>query len=221
MILENPYIRVFTDGACKNNGKKGARGGFGVYIDPNLNFIEARTFSRPVDNPTNNRCELLAIVMGLYIIYRHLKFITKYKPDVTISIEDIELSLYTDSKYSYDCAVKWINNWKKRGWKKANGDDVKNVDLLADLDKYTKLILVHNHKGIKFHHVRSHRPKPKGGEDTEEYRSWFGNDLADRLANHGVEMKSDYEDEMELSDKELKHVGMSREKFERYKKNDK
>lgn len=219
MALVNPYIRVFTDGACKNNGKKNAKGGFGIYIDTNLNFIETRTFSQPVDNPTNNRCELLGIVMGLYIIYRHLKTIIKLNPDVFISVEDIDISLYTDSKYSYDCAVKWINNWKKRGWVKSNGEKVKNIDLLRDLDKYTKLIIVHNHKGIKFHHVRSHKPEPKCSKNKDEYRIWFGNDLADRLANHGVEMKNENEDEMELTDKELKYIGVSRETFERYKKN--
>ena len=217
MVLENPYIRVFTDGACKNNGKKNAKGGFGIYIDTNLNFIETRTFSGPVEDPTNNRCELLAIVMGLYVIHRHLKTIVRFKPDVTISIEDIELSLYTDSQYSYNCAVKWINNWSRNNWVKANGEDVKNIDMLSDIDKYTKLILVHNHRGIRFHHVRSHRPRPKGSKKTDEYRIWYGNDLADRLANHGVQMKNQEDGDMDLSDEDLKMIGISREAFEGYR----
>ena len=31
---------------------------------------------------------------------------------------------------------RWCKNWKKRNWKKSNGDDVLNVDLIACLDKY-------------------------------------------------------------------------------------
>ncbi len=79
-----------------------------------------------------------------------------------------EVELYTDSKYVKDGLTKWIFNWKKNGWKTANKKPVKNVELWQELDKAEQR---HN---INWHWVKGH--------DGDEM-----NDLADRLANEGME----------------------------------
>ena len=59
-IIGDDILKVFTDGACNNNGRENAKAGFGVYFGPN----DGRNVSEPVPSPlpqTNNVGELLAI----------------------------------------------------------------------------------------------------------------------------------------------------------------
>ena len=48
------------------------------------------------------------------------------------------IELYTASKYTKDGIEKWIFKWKKNGWKTANRQDVKNIDLWKNLDELNK-----------------------------------------------------------------------------------
>lgn len=62
---------------------------------------------------TNNRMELRAAIAAL----------------ASLS-EPCEVELHSDSKYLIDAITKkWIEGWKKRGWKTAGKDPVKNQDL--------------------------------------------------------------------------------------------
>ena len=62
---------------------------------------------------TNNRMELRAAIAAL----EDLK-------------EPCEVELHSDSKYLIDAiSKKWIDGWKKRGWKTAAKEPVKNQDL--------------------------------------------------------------------------------------------
>ena len=52
-------LKVYTDGACSNNGKLNAKAGFGVYFGKN----DSRNISkRVIGKQTNNVAELLAII---------------------------------------------------------------------------------------------------------------------------------------------------------------
>lgn len=81
---------------------------------------------------------------------------------------DCELTLYTDSQYVRKGITEWIINWKKRGWKTAAKKPVKNADLWQQLDEQ-----VSRHK-VNWVWVKGHA----GNE---------GNELADDLANKGVD----------------------------------
>ena len=64
-------INVYTDGACSNNGKPGAKAGIGVYFG----VEDERNVSRKISGKqTNNRAELLAImeVFQISVSYTHL-----------------------------------------------------------------------------------------------------------------------------------------------------
>ena len=89
-------INIYTDGACSGNP---GPGGWGVYIDNNG---EIKEISGSEDNTTNNRMELKAVIEAL----KHFTSKTNLK-------------LHTDSKYVMDGSSKWIENWKKNGWKTA------------------------------------------------------------------------------------------------------
>jgi ribonuclease HI len=47
---------------------------------------------------------------------------------------DGPLVFVCDSRYVIDSATTWIKGWKRRGWRKADGEPVKNQDLLVRLD---------------------------------------------------------------------------------------
>lgn len=78
------------------------------------------------------------------------------------------VELYTDSQYVRKGITEWMHGWKKNGWKTAARKPVKNEDLWRTLDEE-----VARHK-VNWHWVKGHAGNP-------------GNELADELANKGVE----------------------------------
>lgn len=79
-----------------------------------------------------------------------------------------EVILTTDSQYVRKGVTEWMKNWKRNGWRTASKAPVKNADLWQQLDQ-----LISGHT-IDWRWVKGHSGHP-------------GNELADRLANRGVE----------------------------------
>lgn len=100
---------------------------------------------------TNNRMELTAAIRALDALTRAC-----------------EVDIYTDSQYVQKGMTEWVNNWKRRGWRTADRQPVKNVDLWQQLETAAA-----RHK-VSWHWVRGH-----AGHE--------GNERADALANRGVE----------------------------------
>lgn len=67
---------------------------------------------------TNNQAELTA-VLELFRATAHL---------------DDELHVLCDSQYVINAVTKWMAGWKRKGWRKADGKPVMNVELLQLLD---------------------------------------------------------------------------------------
>jgi ribonuclease HI len=112
------HVQLITDGACKGNPGKG---GWACI----LRFGEhKRELFGASPKTTNNRMELAAVIEGL----RRLK-------------ESCTVEIITDSEYVKNGMTKWITNWKRNGWKKADKQPVNNQDLWMILDK-----LVNEHK---------------------------------------------------------------------------
>ena len=78
------------------------------------------------------------------------------------------ISLTTDSQYVRRGILEWMPDWKKRNWKTAAKKPVKNKDLWQQLDSATKQ-----------HHIEWHWVKGHAGHE--------GNELADLLANRGID----------------------------------
>lgn len=78
------------------------------------------------------------------------------------------VELYTDSQYVRKGITEWMHGWKRNGWKTAAKKPVKNAELWRELDEQ-----VARH-AINWHWVKGHAGNP-------------GNELADELANLGVE----------------------------------
>jgi iron complex transport system ATP-binding protein len=69
---------------------------------------------------TNNRMELLAVIEALQSL-----------------TGPVEARVYTDSQYVQKGISEWIHSWKRRGWKTASKEPVKNEDLWRRLDALT------------------------------------------------------------------------------------
>jgi ribonuclease HI len=69
---------------------------------------------------TNNQGELMA-VLDLFRSTAH--------------IPQEDLRILCDSQYVINSVTKWMPGWKRKGWRKADGKPVLNVDLLKELDK--------------------------------------------------------------------------------------
>jgi ribonuclease HI len=172
---ETSTIYVFSDGNCKNNGKKHARGGYSIFfpIQPNINYSEFNKTKlvNPEKEVTNNICELSAIRLIFKTILNNIKVFSKEKT----------LVICTDSQYSINCITKWNINWEKNNWKNSKGESVKNKELIQDIiDKFNQI----NNKSIKikFKHVHSHLQEPKN-KNSMEYFLWFNNDIVDSNIN--------------------------------------
>ncbi|XP_067931852.1 ribonuclease H1-like [Watersipora subatra] len=123
---------VYTDGACFNNGKYGARAGIGVWwgVGDERNVSERLT-----GRQTNNRAEICAACKAI-------------EQATALGYERLEIR--TDSKFMIDCMTKWIKGWKKNQWQISSGGPVKNKEELQILDKLCSKVTV------QWTHVRGH-----------------------------------------------------------------
>lgn len=141
----NDQIHIYTDGACKGNP---GPGGWGALLQ--YRGRELELFGGEADT-TNNRMELMAVIRGLSALKRRSRVL-----------------LVTDSKYVMQGMQEWLAGWKRRGWKTASKQPVKNQDLWQQLDE-----LVQQHD-VEWQWVAGHTGHP-------------GNERADDLANRGAE----------------------------------
>lgn len=146
-------LYIYTDGSCPGNGKKGCRGGIGVHFS---NSKHQDISDCCLDSPTNQKMELLAIQRALEMV---LPYQEKYKT----------IQLYTDSKYSIDCVIKYIVNWNKNNWKTSKNEPVKNKEIIQAIEK-----LKIQFNNLSFIHINSHT----GKQDQHS----LGNEQADKLA---------------------------------------
>jgi ribonuclease HI len=112
-----PTLLAFTDGACSGNP---GPGGWGVLLQARDGdaVLREREISGGEPLTTNNRMELLAAIHALESLDR-----------------PSSLTVVTDSAYVKGGITEWLPNWKRRGWRTAGGDAVKNDDLWRRLEE--------------------------------------------------------------------------------------
>ncbi|GJQ76926.1 putative endonuclease that specifically degrades the RNA of RNA- DNA hybrids [Trypoxylus dichotomus] len=130
---ENDHVVVYTDGACENNGYKGAKAGIGVWFGDDHPF----NVSAPVEGkPTNNAGEIQACIRAVRI---------------ALDNDIKKLCIKTDSNFVINAMTSWIKKWKKNNWKLSTGGDVKNKVDFEKLDNVCKQM-----DSIKWVHVNGH-----------------------------------------------------------------
>ena len=142
---DDDVIDIYTDGACSGNP---GPGGWGAILRAGLHEKELFGGERAT---TNNRMELLAVIEALRALKRPVK-----------------ARVYTDSQYVQKGISEWIQNWKRRGWKPAAKEPVKNADLWQALDAEAA------RHSVDWRWVRGHNGHAE-------------NERADALARRGVE----------------------------------
>ena len=105
-------IKIYTDGACKGNPGVGGWGAIIMQDEKNIELFGGE------NETTNNRMELIAVIMALKEISSNL-----------------ELTIYTDSTYVQKGISEWIKNWKVNNWRSSSKKPVKNKDLWIELDE--------------------------------------------------------------------------------------
>ena len=105
-------VDIFSDGASRGNPGPGGYGTLLRYIDRN-GGVHEKELSAGYEKTTNNRMELMGAIAGLEALT---------KP--------CEVLLTSDSRYLIDAFNKgWVDAWKRKNWRKADGKPVLNKDL--------------------------------------------------------------------------------------------
>ena len=122
-------INIFTDGACKGNP---GPGGYGVILE----YLHHRKeISCGFEKTTNNRMELMAVIVGLESLKNY----------------NLPVHIYSDSKYVIDSISKgWVFTWLNKGFK-----GKKNEDL------WRRYLDLHNKFNLTFHWIKGHAGHPE------------------------------------------------------------
>ena len=131
-------VEIFTDGASRGNPGPGGYGTILKYIDPQ-GVTHQKELSQGFRCTTNNRMELLAVIVGFEALKR-----------------PCTVDLYSDSKYVVDAFNQhWVDGWLKRNWKNAKKEPVKNIDL------WQRLLKAKEPHTVTFHWVKGHAGHPE------------------------------------------------------------
>ena len=127
-----PYqVHIYTDGAAKGNP---GPGGYGVVMEM-VGSPYKKEFLEGFRYTTNNRMELLAVIVGL----------EKLKTPKT------NVLVVSDSKYVVDSVEKgWVFGWEKKYFK-----DKKNPDL------WMRFLKIYRQHHVKFMWIKGHNNHPQ------------------------------------------------------------
>lgn len=143
--MSRKMVRLYTDGSCHGNP---GPGGWAAILEWGG---KSRELSGNDPATTNNRMEMMAVIEGL----RALK-------------EPCDVGVWTDSRYVVDGMKSWLAGWKKRGWKTASKQPVKNEELWRALDEEA------GRHSVDWNWVKGHDGHPQ-------------NERCDRLANEAID----------------------------------
>jgi ribonuclease HI len=124
-------VHIYTDGAAKGNP---GNGGYGIVMEL-VGSNYKKEFYEGFRYTTNNRMELLAVIVGLEKIT---------KPNMKVLV-------ISDSKYVVDAVEKkWVFGWEKKGFK-----DKKNPDL------WMRFLIIYRQHQVEFKWIKGHNNHPQ------------------------------------------------------------
>jgi len=129
--LKKHEVHIYTDGAAKGNP---GNGGYGVVMElVGTNY--KKEFYEGFRLTTNNRMELLAVIVGLEKLN---------KPNMSVLV-------ISDSKYVVDAVEKkWVFGWEKTGFK-----GKKNPDL------WLRFLKIYRQHQVDFKWIKGHNNHPQ------------------------------------------------------------
>jgi len=155
--LDTKYLRIYCDGACKDNpGKAGS--GLAIYDGDKKQTLLYRDY-----NPkgTNNTAELNALYKSL-----------------TLASETEKAIIYSDSKYSIECITKWAYSWKKNNWTKKGGE-IKNLEIIKlshtiyeEIKDRVEIKYVKGHSGVEGNELADRMANKAISNQEKSYKSY-------------------------------------------------
>ena len=125
-------ISIYTDGSALGNP---GPGGYGIVLMSGKYYKEVKDGFR---HTTNNRMELLSVIIGLELIKN----------------EGANVTIYSDSKYVVDSVEKkWVFNWVKKNFKGKKNADLWRRFLKIYPAHSVKFVWVKGHAGNKYNEV--------------------------------------------------------------------
>ncbi len=125
--MVNNHVKVYTDGAARGNP---GPGGYGVVL---LYKGHRKEISAGYRRTTNNRMELLAVIVALEALTR----------------KDLQVKIYSDSKYVVDAVSKgWIWEWERKRFRKKKNQDLWMRYISLHRQFQIELIWVKGHANI-------------------------------------------------------------------------
>ena len=128
-------VEIYTDGAARGNPD--GPGGFGtvLHYTDTRGQLHVKELSAGYRRTTNNRMELMAVIVGLE----------------TLKNDGCEVTVYSDSQYVVNAVEKgWVFGWEKKGFK-----DKKNPDL------WQRFLRVYRRHSVRFVWVKGHADIPE------------------------------------------------------------
>ncbi|MGB0395479.1 MAG: ribonuclease HI [Flavobacteriaceae bacterium] len=124
-------INIYTDGSSLGNP---GPGGYGIIMEwEGKQYV--KEFSEGFRLTTNNRMELLAVIIALE----------------TLKMQPMEVMVFSDSKYVIDAVQKkWVFNWEKKAFK-----NKKNPDL------WKRYLNIHRRHRVSFQWIKGHNAHPQ------------------------------------------------------------
>lgn len=119
---DNPFgsetvIQTFVQGVCDNHGTKDARACASTCW-PYLELDDTCFYLDPHSVRSSHRALFTAVIKAA-------EQADSFDPERTKSLEII-----TNSKFLYSVMELWSTNWKRRGWVRNGGGNIKNIDLI-------------------------------------------------------------------------------------------
>ena len=126
-------VILYTDGSSRGNPGPGGYGAVLRCTDA-AGVLHERELSAGYARTTNNRMELMGVIAGLEALRR-----------------PCEVEVHSDSQYVVNAFNKhWVDGWRRRGWKNAKKEPVKNPDL------WQRLLAAMEPHSVSFVWVRGH-----------------------------------------------------------------
>ncbi|MCH4009026.1 ribonuclease H family protein [Companilactobacillus sp.] len=124
--LDDYEIVVYTDGGSRNHGnykgghvKSSDKAAWAFHINHQGEIFEG---TDDEFGATNNRMEIMALIESIKRLNE-------------LNLNDKKIIFVLDSQYVLNAITKgWLNGWKRRGYKKADGTAPANVELWQELD---------------------------------------------------------------------------------------
>lgn len=132
------HVVIYTDGSSRGNPGPGGYGTVLEYIDTKGN-LHTREYSAGYELTTNNRMELMGVIVGLEALTRACT-----------------VDVYSDSQYVVKAFTEhWIDGWIQKNWKQGTKNPVKNIDL------WKRLLEAKRKHQVLFHWIKGHAGHPQ------------------------------------------------------------